>query len=145
MYDIIVNALEPGLLAPAAFKIDGTQYVAAFFPDNSAALPTGAITGLSSHPAKPGDIVTLYGIGFGPVIPNIAAGQIVEASNKLASRFEVSIGGMPAPVQYAGLAPNYTGLYQINLVVPNVSGNAPLTFTLGATAGTQTLYLAVEN
>ncbi len=144
-YQITVNALEPGLLAPAAFKIGGTQYVAAFFPDNSAALPAGAITGLPSHPAKPGDIVTLYGIGFGPVIPNIPAGQIVEGSNKLASSFEMSIGGLPATVQYAGLAPNYTGLYQINVVVPNVSGNSPLTFTLGATAGTQTLYLSVEN
>jgi uncharacterized protein (TIGR03437 family) len=144
-YEITVNSLEPGLLAPAAFNIGGTQYVAAFFPDNSAALPTGAIAGLPSHPAKPGDVVTLYGIGFGPVIPNIPAGQIVDASNKLASSFAVSIGGKPASVQYAGLAPNYTGLYQINLVVPNVSGNAPLTFTLGATAGIQTLYLSVEN
>jgi uncharacterized protein (TIGR03437 family) len=144
-YQITVNALEPGLLAPAAFKIGGTQYVAAFFPDNSAALPAGAITGLPSHPAKPGDIVTLYGIGFGPVIPNIPAGQIVEGSNKLASSFEMSIGGLPAAVQYAGLAPNYTGLYQINIVVPNVSGNSPLTFTLGTTTGTQTLYLSVEN
>jgi uncharacterized protein (TIGR03437 family) len=89
-YNVTVNAFEPGLLAPAAFKIGGTQYVAAFFPDTTPALPVGAVSGLASHPAKPGDIVTLYGIGFGPVIPAIPAGQLVEASNTLASSLEIS-------------------------------------------------------
>ena len=30
----------------------------------------------------------------------------------------VKIGGVAAQVQYAGLAPGYEGLYQINLVAP---------------------------
>lgn len=59
----------------------------------------------------------------------------------------MSIGGMPATLSYAGLAPNYVGLYQFNAVVPNIGANnaVPLTFTLDGTAGTQTIYIAVQN
>ncbi len=54
---------------------------------------------------------------------------------------------MPATLSYAGLAPNYVGLYQFNAVVPNIGANnaVPLTFTLDGTAGTQTIYIAVQN
>lgn len=143
-YNLTINAEALGLLAPANFKIGGTQYVVALFADNSYALPTGAISGLTSRPAKPGDIIVLYGVGFGPVTPSISAGQLVQQSNSLASDFHIFIGGMECQVQYDGLAPDYTGLYQFNIVVPAVAaGNAALTFTLNGTSGTQTLYIAV--
>jgi uncharacterized protein (TIGR03437 family) len=117
------------------------------FADGSYVLPVGAIAGINSQPAKPGDTVVLYGVGFGPVTPNIPAGQIVEVANTLASKFEISIGGMPASVSYAGLSPHYVGLYQLNVVVPNIpaSDAASVTFTLHGMAGTQTLYMAIEN
>jgi uncharacterized protein (TIGR03437 family) len=142
-YNITVNATEAGLLSPANFNIGGVQYVTAFiYPDEAFALPTGAMP--NARPAVPGDILTLYGVGFGPVIPAIPAGQLVEASNNLALPFQVSIGGVPATVQYAGLAPSYTGLYQFNITVPNApAGNQPLTFMLNGVAGSQTLYIAV--
>jgi uncharacterized protein (TIGR03437 family) len=60
----------------------------------------------------------------------------------------MSIGDVPVTsVPYAGLAPDYTGLYQFNIVVPPTDGGsaAPLTFAVGGVAGTQTLYLAVGN
>jgi uncharacterized protein (TIGR03437 family) len=45
------------------------------------------------------------------------------------------------------LAPQAVGLYQFNVVVPNVTGSdtVPLTFTLGGVSGAQTLYVAVQN
>jgi uncharacterized protein (TIGR03437 family) len=144
---INVNPEEPGLLATPSFTINGTPYAVAFFADGTYVLPTGAVAGLTSRPARPGDTIILYGVGFGPVIPNIPAGQLVGQSNTLASSFQMSIGGMPATAAYAGLAPSYTGLYQFNITVPNVaSGNAvPLTFTLGGSSGIQQLYIAVGN
>jgi uncharacterized protein (TIGR03437 family) len=60
----------------------------------------------------------------------------------------MSIGGVAVTnVPYAGLAPNFTGLYQFNVVAPANPGNGavPLTFTVGGVAGTQTLYLSVSN
>jgi uncharacterized protein (TIGR03437 family) len=64
----------------------------------------------------------------------------------LTSALNISIGGMSATVSYAGLAPTFVGLYQFNVVIPNIaaSDTAPVSFTLNGTAGTQTLALAVQ-
>jgi uncharacterized protein (TIGR03437 family) len=145
-YTMTINQTEPGLLAPAAFSIAGNQYVVAIFPDEiTYVLPPGAISGVPSRRANPGDTVTFYGIGFGPVTPAISAGQIVEQSNTLVDSLQIYFGGVPAVVAYSGLAPAYIGLYQFNVVVPNVpqSDLLPLTFTLGGIGGTQTLYIAI--
>jgi uncharacterized protein (TIGR03437 family) len=142
-----VNVTEAGLDAPPSFNIGGVQYVVALFANGTFVLPVGAIPGLPSRPAQQGDEIVMYGIGFGAVSPNIPAGQLVEQANSLAS-FDLFIGGLPVTnVPYAGLAPNFTGLYQFNAVVPANAGNGavPLTFTVGGAAGTQTLYLAVSN
>jgi len=147
-YAITVNSAQAGLLAPSSFTVGGTQYVVALFPDGATyVLPPGAIPGVTSQRANPGDTITLYGVGFGPVTPNISAGQIVQQSNTLVNSFEISFGGQLATVSYSGLAPNYIGLYQFNVVVPNVaaSDTVPVTFTLGSAASTQTLYVAVGN
>jgi uncharacterized protein (TIGR03437 family) len=146
-FAITINAVEPGLLATSNFLVNGTQYAVALNSDGTYALPTGAIAGLVSHPATPGDTLVLYGLGFGPVTPSIPAGQLVAQTNTLATAFQMFIGGMPATAVYSGLAPDFTGLYQFNIVVPNVdSGNAvPVTFALSGTNGTQKLYIAVQD
>ena len=145
IYEIVVNQVEPGLDAPASLNVGGTQYVAALFSDGAYALPTGAIAGLDSRPAKPGDLITLYGVGFGPVTPNIPPGQVAQGDTSLAN-FSISIGGVPATLPYAGLSPTFVGLYQFDVTVPQVAaGNAvPVTFTLGGVSGTQTLNIAVQ-
>jgi uncharacterized protein (TIGR03437 family) len=146
-FTVTVDATRPGLLAPSNFDIGGTQYVVAQFADGSYVLPPGAIAGLTSQRAKPGDTVVIYGIGFGSVDPNIPPGQLAEQLNTLASPFTVSFGTAPATPAYDGLAPNYVGLYQFNLVVPAVaaSDTTPFTFSVGGVSGTQTLSIAVGN
>jgi len=146
-YQVVVNQIEPGFLAPANFKLNGTQYAVAFDAslNNTYVLPAGAIPGLNSQPANPGDTITLYGVGFGAVTPNVPAGQLAQGLTSLAS-FNISIGGVPATVRYAGLAPDFVGLYQFNVLVPSIAASnaAPVTFSVNGTAGTQTLYLAVN-
>jgi uncharacterized protein (TIGR03437 family) len=80
------------------------------------------------------------------VIPNIPAGQIVQQSNNLAAPFQILFGTTPATLSYSGLASNFVGLYQFNVVVPNVadSDTVPVSFTLGGLSGSQTLYIAVH-
>ena len=98
-YTIMVNAEQPGLLAPSSFNIGGKQYVVALFPDDvTYVLSAGAIPGVTSRPAQPGDTITFYGIGFGPVTPNIQAGQIVQQTNALASPFHLFFGPTEATV-----------------------------------------------
>jgi uncharacterized protein (TIGR03437 family) len=146
-YAVTVNALEPGLLAPPSFMINGKQNVVALFSGTLRYVLPSAITGVLSAPAKSGDNITLYGIGFGPVTPTIDAGQIVQENSALQAKLEITFAGTPATITYAGLAPGYVGLYQINLVVPTVtSSNAvPLAFTLNGAAGPQNLVIAVQN
>jgi uncharacterized protein (TIGR03437 family) len=146
--NVPVNATQPGLNAPPVFRVNGRQYAAALFPDNlTFALPANAIAGVRSRPARAGETLTLYGVGFGPVTPAVAAGQVVVGANSLATPFTLSVGGVRATVSYAGLSPSAVGLYQVNFVVPAVPpGDAvPLTFTLGGVAGAQTLFVAVGN
>jgi uncharacterized protein (TIGR03437 family) len=147
-YAVTVNAEQPGLLAPSTFSTGGKQYAVALFSDGTTyVLPPGAISGVPSRRAQPGDSITLYGIGFGPVTPSISAGQVVQQTNALASPFHLFFGGTEAMVSYSGLAPNAVGLYQFNVIVPNVaSGDTiPLTFNLAGVSGTQTIYIAVQN
>ena len=58
-----------------------------------------------------------------------------------------AIGGSSATLSYSGLAPNFVGLYQFNVVVPNVAASdaVPLTYSLGGVGGTQKLLIAVGN
>src|SRR5581483_173494 len=141
-FNVNVNRTEPGLLATSSFELNGTQYVVALFPDNvTYVLPTGAISGLASRPAKPGDTITLYGVGFGQVNEGFPPGEVASGQTTLAAPLTVSIGGTQATVSYSGLAPGYVGLYQINVVIPSIAATnaAPVTFSLGGVAGTQKL------
>jgi uncharacterized protein (TIGR03437 family) len=148
-FPVTVNATQPGLLAPSNFNVGGTQYVVAQFADGTYVAPPGAIAGVTSQRAKPGDTIVIYGVGFGPVTPNIPPGQLVEESNSLVAPFTMSFGGTEATsVPYYGLAPNYMGLYQFDVVVPAgaaASDTAPFTFSLGGVGGTQKLAIAIGN
>jgi uncharacterized protein (TIGR03437 family) len=147
---IAISATAPGLYAPSQLLIGGNQFAGALFPDFATwVLPPGAVTGLTSQRAKPGDNIILFGIGFGPVTTNLPAGQIAQGTGNTlpTGSFQISFDGTPATVSYSGLAPGYVGLYQFNVVVPNVPADdlTPITFTLGGVAGTQTLYTAIGN
>jgi len=144
--NLTVNATEPGLLAPASFQISGNQYVVAQHSDGTYVLPAAAISGVTSSPAKPGETIVIYGVGFGSVTPNIPAGEIATETNQLSATFDVLLGKTRAQLPYFGLAPNFVGLYQFNIMVPSVANNdlVPLTFNLGGIPGTQTLFTAVQ-
>ena len=146
-YTITVNSVHPGLLAPSSFSVGGTQYVAALFSDAATfVLAPGAIAGVPSRRAKVGDAITLHGVGFGAVKPDITAGRIVQQNHTLAVPFHLFFGQREASLTYARLAPSAVGLYQFNVVVPSVPANdaVSLSFTLNGATGTQTLYIPVQ-
>lgn len=148
--NINVNALEPGLLAPSSFSLNGKQYVVAqFTSDNSFVLPTGALAGYTTRPAKAGDSIVIYGVGFGPAKDSstnlvIPAGQIATAS-QLVNPIQMLVGSATANLSYQGLAPGQIGVYQLNFLAPATTpGDQLLTFTQNGTASTQKLYLAMQ-
>ncbi len=145
-YRVTVNAVEPGLLAPPVFVLKGVQNVAAVFSNTLTFVLPVTVSGVTTARAKPGDTLTLYGIGFGPVTPDIPAGQIVRDTNALRAALEITFGGVPAKVTYAGFTPGFVGLYQFNVVVPTVAASdaVPLAFTLGGVRGKQNLVIAIQ-
>ena len=148
-YTLTINTTQPGLLAPALLTTGGNRYAAALFPDGATyAGPPGAFPGITSKRAKAGDTLTLYGVGFGAVDdPSAAPGKIELTDNTVTAPLQILFGQTQAKVSFSGLAPLAVGLYQFNLVVPNVSANdaVPVTFSLGGTPGTQTLFTAIGN
>lgn len=142
--------LAPGLLAPASFSISGTQYmVATFGSDGSYVLNTGvgAGLGIKSRPAKPGDLIIAYGIGFGDVTPTILPGVIVEQSNALTNPVTISFGTTPTTLSYSGLAGNFVGLYEFYITVPAslANGDYQISVSQNGTKVPQTIYLNVHN
>jgi uncharacterized protein (TIGR03437 family) len=145
-YPIYVNPTQPGLLAPSQFIINGKQYVFAMLPGGVFALPENAVPEVSSRPAMPGETIVLFGIGFGPVTGDFPAGTLFTGTDSLTTPFHFLFGNTQATVAYDGLAPGLTGLYQFDVVVPNVAANNALSISinLGGVAGTQKLYIAVQ-
>ena len=90
--------------------------------------PPGLLPGVELTPAEPGEIVTLFGTGFGLTDPPLEAGQIPATSlpelngaarlvNRIVFRFD-GITVPPEDVFYAGSAPCCAGLYQFAVRVP---------------------------
>lgn len=74
----------------------------------------------SSKPAAAGSIISFYATGLGAVSPAVAAGRPAPTSplSNLTGGLGVVIGGLSSAVSFAGLAPGYAGLYQINAQIP---------------------------
>lgn len=110
-----------GTAAPALFQMDATTAIAVH-ADGSVAT--------EDSPARPGEIVALYATGLGPTTPAAVYSTIPRAAAPLndMDTFEVRFDGKPvdrSSIFYAGLAPGFAGLYQINVKLPDDLGANP--------------------
>lgn len=126
-------------LAPELFTwtTNGMTYAAAEHAN-------GALIGPDSplQPAAVGEVIELYGTGLGPTSPAIPVSQAAFSPATLAAPVSVTIGGVAAQVQWAGLiAP---GLYQVNVQVPTVSaGDQALTVSIAGFQSAAGVYVPV--
>jgi uncharacterized protein (TIGR03437 family) len=144
------NSTAPALLAPSSFNVQGHQWVVAQHANGNYVGKAGLISGLTFSPAKPGETIVIYGIGFGPVMnPSVASGTITPSTNPLNTLVTTPVfrfNQTQATLPFDGLAPGYVGLYQFNVMVPNVSaGDMPLNVTVGSVTLNQNLYITVGN
>ena len=78
----------------------------------------------AAAPAVPGETLMLFATGLGAVDPTPATGAAAgdgapgRPLNLVTDTVAVMAGGQKAQVHFAGLAPGYVGLYQINFTVP---------------------------
>jgi uncharacterized protein (TIGR03437 family) len=128
--------------APAFFTTGGS-YVAAQHADYTYVGKPGLIAGVTTQPAKPGEVILLSGTGFGPTNPPLPSTQLVTMPAVLANSVQVTIGGVPAHVAYAGLVE--AGLYQFNVTVPSVpNGDAAVVATFGGVQTQTRVLIAIQ-
>ena len=135
---VTLNQLEPGNVV----TVPVANYAPAFFHASVDALdyPAGNVIG-SSNPVARGGVAQIYAHGLGPVNNQPASGSYVtDASATTVSPVTVKIGGQPAQVIFAGLAPNFPGEYQVNIILPtNIgTGNQPISMTVGGVTSAAT-------
>jgi len=127
-------------LSPALFLFT-SRYPAAVHADGTYVGPPQLIAGATTTPAKPSEIIMLYGTGFGAANPIIPTGLVFTNPAPIAGSVTATVGGLPADVQGFLISP---GLYQFNLTVPNLpGGDAPLTITIGGSSTPDGLLLTV--
>jgi uncharacterized protein (TIGR03437 family) len=134
--------------APAFFLWAG-QYAVATRQDFSFAVKNGTFAGVTTVPAKPGDVLILWGTGFGPTNPAAPIGVQIP-SDKLystAGDVTVTIGNLPATVYGAALAPGFAGLYQVAIQVPPNApdGDLPIVATINGAASPGNVTLTVQH
>ena len=106
---VLVTAARPGV-----FTLNATGRGAAVVQDGNFQTVT------FTNPVAPGDVIQIFCTGLGPVEPEVPSGAAAPLSplSWVVEDVEVTIGGIPAKVSFAGLTPGFAGLYQINAFVP---------------------------
>ncbi len=103
--------------APAFFMYLGTNYaVASLLPDYALVGDPSAVAGTIA--AKPGDILVLWGTGFGSTNPPVAAGATVTGVPAVVTAPIVTVGGVTAQVISTILTASDVGLYQVTIQLP---------------------------
>lgn len=114
---------EIAAVQPVFFLWSEDPPVAALHQDWSLVAPADSIPDRESRPAIAGDLITLLGTGFGPVTPPLSSGELAIHPRALASdQLRPLIGEFELTeesIVYAGAAPGFAGLYQLDLLVPD--------------------------
>ncbi len=122
----LVVKLGGAFTVPESINIAAAQ--PGIFTQNASGTGPGAILDVrfnlvtASNPVRAGDIIQVFGTGFGETSPAVPSGQPAPAAEPLARVTRPVTGtvdGISAPVSFAGLAPNFVGLYQVNVQIPS--------------------------
>lgn len=98
--------------------------------------------------AASGDVIILWGTGFGPTSPAAPAGMETPSGTtyNTANTVSVTVGGKSATVYGAALASGFAGLYQIAIQVPAglANGDYPVVATINGASSPATTLLTVQ-
>lgn len=141
----VATATSVAETAQPAFFAWGS-YAVATHADYSLAVKNGVLSG-TTVPAAPGEIITLWGAGFGPTNPAVPQGVETPAgvTYYTSSPVAVTLGGTPVTVYGAALAPGFAGLFQVSIQIPDSTpaGDYPLVATVSGSQSPATVLLTV--
>jgi uncharacterized protein (TIGR03437 family) len=135
------STLRKAAFSPAFFLYGGQPIAIVQSPDGTL-LGASELLSYVARPARPGETVVLWGTGFGPTDPPTPA-LLLSAAARLANRVDVTIGGVAAHVDYAGMVG--PGLYQLNVVIPKgLNGTVPISASVGGATSLAGITIAVR-
>ena len=129
---------------PAIFSRDSTG------KGQAAAINQDSSVNGTAHPAPIGSVISLYVTGEGQTSPAGIDGQIAgAASPQPLSAVSVTIGGIPATVQYAGGVPGeVAGIMQVNVQIPpevQPGSAVPVMLTVGNASSQPGITISVSD
>ncbi len=144
----LLTAPQNYLIAPAQpgiFDIGGGQGAVLIANTDILVAPVGSIPGRETRPAAGGEFISIFCTGLGATSPTVETG-VPGAGEAVTTPVTVTIGGVDASVSFAGLAPGFVGLYQVNAVVPpgGVAGAAVAVVITQNGIASNTVTIAVE-
>lgn len=101
----------------------------------------------SARPLHPADYVLLYLTGLGRKLQTFAEGAAPRTTSNAAEPIQILVQGQPAQIFYAGVQPQYPGLDQITLRLPQytlAAGDTTVKFQITAPSAGQTLNYTID-
>jgi uncharacterized protein (TIGR03437 family) len=144
---VSLSAAAPGIFTIGTTN-SATQGAIQIANTTTLVAPVGAVPGVVSRPTTTGDILTIYCSGLGAVT-NMPVDGSAAGGNSLSyvqSPVGVTVGGQSATPLFAGLAPGFVGLYQVNVQLPAgvAAGNAVPVVVSTANLNSNTATIAVQ-
>ncbi len=102
---------------PGIFNVGGGQGAVLIANTDILVAPVGSIPGRQTRPAEGGEFISIFCTGLGATNPTVGAGE-PGAGETVTIPITATIGGVNASASFAGLAPGFVGLYQVNARVP---------------------------
>jgi uncharacterized protein (TIGR03437 family) len=104
--------------------------------------PPGAFS-FNTRAVRKGEVVELFGTGFGPTNPAVPAGKLFSGAAPAANPVTVTVGGIAQTLTAYEVG---AGLYQINVAIPSnsASGEIPLQATAGGVQTPATVRITVQ-
>jgi uncharacterized protein (TIGR03437 family) len=140
--------VQLGMTGPGVFTTPlGVGFAIVVNPDGTVAAPVGAIPGLLTRPGRRGEAVFFYANGLGPVDPpGVNGADSLDRLRATVNPVSVIIDGISVTPQFAGLAPQFPGVNQINFVIPQGtrSGLVPIQVEVGGVRSPNQANIAIE-
>jgi uncharacterized protein (TIGR03437 family) len=137
--------------SPGIYIVGGTQGAVV---ENSSGLIAGPPNpDYQARPAAPGEYLVIYGNGMGAGTSSVAPGDVAPLNPLVYSTATVMVDfgdGIKVPSSFAGLAPGFIGLFQVNVQIPSGTkyGMAiPVTLEMqwpGQTVRSNTVTVAIQ-
>jgi uncharacterized protein (TIGR03437 family) len=148
---VTINQVGPGIFGDANLT---PEYAIAYYGlgtdprFGTLAWPPNTVGGLTTSLAHPGDVLTILATGLGAVTPSIQNGAA--SSDQLRSTSitpTVLVGNVAATLYFSGLSPQFPGVYQLNIAVPQIpAGNAvPIQIQMNGVTSPATVFIGVAN